>query len=78
MRELARRERELRRQRRPIGTTDRDPAAGEQTVRHIEAERHADDRVTGQMPADPDDDDAPLPAGIEAQTRRDLEGRKSW
>jgi hypothetical protein len=26
------------------------------------------------MPADPDDDDAPLPAGIEAQTRRDLEG----
>ena len=26
--------------------------------------------VTGQMPTDPQDDDAPLPAGIEAQTRR--------
>ena len=26
--------------------------------------------VTGQMPTDPDDDSAPLPAGIEAQTRR--------
>ena len=26
--------------------------------------------VTGQMPTDPDDDGAPLPAGIEAQTRR--------
>ena len=26
--------------------------------------------VTGQMPTDPHDDDAPLPAGIEAQTRR--------
>ena len=26
--------------------------------------------VTGQMPTDPDDDNAPLPAGIEAQTRR--------
>lgn len=26
--------------------------------------------VTGQMPTDPDDPDAPLPAGIEAQTRR--------
>jgi 2-iminobutanoate/2-iminopropanoate deaminase len=26
--------------------------------------------VTGQMPTDPDDDDAPLPDGIEAQTRR--------
>jgi 2-iminobutanoate/2-iminopropanoate deaminase len=26
--------------------------------------------VTGQMPTDPDDDDAALPAGIEAQTRR--------
>jgi len=26
--------------------------------------------VTGQMPTDPNDDDAPLPAGIEAQTRR--------
>ena len=26
--------------------------------------------VTGQMPTDPADDDAPLPAGIEAQTRR--------
>ena len=26
--------------------------------------------VTGQMPTDPNDDDAPLPTGIEAQTRR--------
>ena len=26
--------------------------------------------VTGQMPTDPHDDGAPLPAGIEAQTRR--------
>jgi len=26
--------------------------------------------VTGQMPTDPHDDSAPLPAGIEAQTRR--------
>ena len=26
--------------------------------------------VTGQMPTDPNDDGAPLPAGIEAQTRR--------
>ncbi len=26
--------------------------------------------VTGQMPTDPDDDDAPLPAGAAAQTRR--------
>ena len=26
--------------------------------------------LTGQMPTDPDDDKAPLPAGIEAQTRR--------
>jgi len=26
--------------------------------------------LTGQMPTDPDDDTAPLPAGIEAQTRR--------
>src|SRR5579862_3226967 len=29
--------------------------------------------VTGQMPTDPDDDNAPLPVGIEAQTRRVLE-----
>jgi 2-iminobutanoate/2-iminopropanoate deaminase len=29
--------------------------------------------VTGQMPTDPDDDDAPLPEGIEAQTRRVIE-----
>lgn len=27
-------------------------------------------QLTGQMPTDPDDDSAPLPAGIEAQTRR--------
>jgi len=26
--------------------------------------------VTGQMPTDPDDDGAPLPGGIDAQTRR--------
>jgi 2-iminobutanoate/2-iminopropanoate deaminase len=26
--------------------------------------------LTGQMPTDPKDDDAPLPVGIEAQTRR--------
>lgn len=26
--------------------------------------------ITGQMPTDPNDADAPLPAGIEAQTRR--------
>ena len=26
--------------------------------------------LTGQMPTDPEDNDAPLPAGIEAQTRR--------
>jgi 2-iminobutanoate/2-iminopropanoate deaminase len=29
--------------------------------------------VTGQMPTDPDEDSAPLPEGIEAQTRRVLE-----
>jgi 2-iminobutanoate/2-iminopropanoate deaminase len=29
--------------------------------------------VTGQMPTDPDDDVAPLPEGIEAQTRRVIE-----
>ena len=29
--------------------------------------------VTGQMPTDPDDDGAPLPKGIEAQTRRVME-----
>ena len=29
--------------------------------------------VTGQIPADPDADEAPLPAGIEAQTRRVLD-----
>jgi 2-iminobutanoate/2-iminopropanoate deaminase len=29
--------------------------------------------VTGQMPTDPDDDSAPLPEGIEAQTRRVIE-----
>ena len=26
--------------------------------------------VTGQMPTDPEDDEKPLPAGVEAQTRR--------
>jgi reactive intermediate/imine deaminase len=29
--------------------------------------------VTGQMPTDPADDDAPLPDGVEAQTRRVME-----
>jgi 2-iminobutanoate/2-iminopropanoate deaminase len=29
--------------------------------------------VTGQMPTDPADDSAPLPEGIEAQTRRVIE-----
>ena len=32
--------------------------------------------VTGQMPTDPNNDDAPLPAGIEAQTRRVIENLK--
>jgi 2-iminobutanoate/2-iminopropanoate deaminase len=32
--------------------------------------------VTGQMPTDPADDAAPLPAGIEAQTRRVMENLK--
>lgn len=27
-------------------------------------------QITGQMPTDPDDDGAPLPEGVEAQTRR--------
>jgi 2-iminobutanoate/2-iminopropanoate deaminase len=32
--------------------------------------------VTGQMPTDPDDDGAPLPEGIEAQTRRVIDNLK--
>ena len=32
--------------------------------------------VTGQMPTDPEDDAAPLPEGIEAQTRRVVENLK--
>src|SRR5690606_12278438 len=32
--------------------------------------------VTGQMPTDPDAPDAPLPEGIEAQTRRVIENLK--
>jgi 2-iminobutanoate/2-iminopropanoate deaminase len=32
--------------------------------------------VTGQIPADPEDDMAPLPEGIEAQTRRVLDNLK--
>src|SRR5436305_6979692 len=32
--------------------------------------------VTGQMPTDPKDDNAPLPEGIEAQTRRVLDNLK--
>ena len=29
--------------------------------------------ITGQMPADPDDDDRPLPKGVEAQTQKVME-----
>jgi 2-iminobutanoate/2-iminopropanoate deaminase len=32
--------------------------------------------VTGQMPTDPDDDRAPLPEGVDAQTRRVVENLK--
>ena len=32
--------------------------------------------ITGQIPTDPDDDAAPLPEGIEAQTRRVIENLK--
>ena len=32
--------------------------------------------VTGQMPTDPGDDDAPLPKGVEAQTRRVMDNLK--
>ena len=32
--------------------------------------------VTGQIPTDPDDDNAPLPEGIEEQTRRVMENLK--
>jgi reactive intermediate/imine deaminase len=32
--------------------------------------------VTGQMPTDPQDDGAPLPDGVEAQTRRVMENLK--
>ncbi len=32
--------------------------------------------VTGQMPTDPDDDGAPLPAGVAAQTRRVMDNLK--
>jgi 2-iminobutanoate/2-iminopropanoate deaminase len=32
--------------------------------------------VTGQMPTDPSNDDAPLPDGIEAQTRRVMDNLK--
>lgn len=32
--------------------------------------------ITGQMPTDPDAPDAPLPVGIEAQTRRVMENLK--
>ena len=32
--------------------------------------------VTGQMPTDPNAPDAPLPAGVEAQTRRVMENLK--
>lgn len=33
-------------------------------------------QLTGQMPTDPNDDGAPLPDGIEAQTRRVMENLK--
>jgi 2-iminobutanoate/2-iminopropanoate deaminase len=32
--------------------------------------------VTGQMPTDPEDDSAPLPEGVEAQTQRVVENLK--
>jgi 2-iminobutanoate/2-iminopropanoate deaminase len=32
--------------------------------------------ITGQMPTDPQDDDIPLPEGVEAQTRRVMENLK--
>jgi len=32
--------------------------------------------VTGQMPTEPGDDDAPLPEGVEAQTRKVMENLK--
>lgn len=32
--------------------------------------------VTGQMPTDPNDDSAPLPTGVEAQTRRVVKNLK--
>ncbi len=32
--------------------------------------------VTGQMPTDPEDDPAPLPQGVEAQTRRVMDNLK--
>jgi len=32
--------------------------------------------LTGQMPTDPNDDDADLPAGVEAQTRRVMDNLK--
>ena len=32
--------------------------------------------LTGQMPTDPDDDTAPLPAGVDAQTRRVMDNLK--
>jgi len=32
--------------------------------------------VTGQMPTDPEDDGAPLPDGVQAQTRRVMENLK--
>ena len=32
--------------------------------------------ITGQMPTDPDDAEAPLPAGVEAQTRRVMDNLK--
>ncbi|MGI9382503.1 MAG: RidA family protein [Methyloligellaceae bacterium] len=32
--------------------------------------------LTGQMPTDPDDAEAPLPAGVEAQTRRVMDNLK--
>ena len=30
-------------------------------------------QLTGQMPTDPDDDSAPLPEGVQAHTRRDMD-----
>ena len=47
----------------------------DETPTHVAPFSHAVEvdgwiQLTGQMPTDPDDDSAPLPPGVEAQTRR--------